>query len=69
VLFRDPETGDELRVDVTEMRRRYRVEVEEAVARWRGRLGGAGVEHHLVDTGQPLEQALKAVVRARGRMG
>lgn len=69
VRFRDPETGEELRVDVAEMRRRYRSEVEEAVARWRARLAGAGVEHHLVDTGQPLQQALRAVLRNRARMG
>lgn len=67
--FQDPETGDELQVDVSELRRRYRLEVDESVARWRSRLGGAGVAHHLVDTGQPLEQAMKAVLRTRGRMG
>ncbi|TVR61702.1 MAG: DUF58 domain-containing protein [Gemmatimonadales bacterium] len=69
VRLRDPETGDELRADIGELRRRYRLEVDEAVARWRSRLGGAGVGHHLVDTGQPLEQALKAVLKTRSRMG
>ena len=69
ILFRDPETGDELRVDVAEVRGRYRAEVEAAVAHWRARLAVAGVEHHLVDTGSPLQQTLRAVLRSRARMG
>jgi uncharacterized protein (DUF58 family) len=69
VRFRDPETGDELRVDVTEVRREYREAVDRAVKEWRAELRSAGMEYVLLDTSRPLTTSLRAFLEKRGRLG
>ena len=39
------------------------------LARVRGTLTAAGVDYHLVETSQPLEQTLLALIIARSRLG
>jgi uncharacterized protein (DUF58 family) len=69
VRFRDPESGDELRVDVTEMRRDYHAAVERAVEEWRGSLRPHGIDYHLLDTSLPFARALRLVLGKRARLG
>jgi uncharacterized protein (DUF58 family) len=69
VRFRDPETGDELRVDVPELRQDYREAVDRAVEAWRRALGPHGIEYHLVDTSLPLSRVLRTALDKRTRLG
>lgn len=69
VLFKDPETGEELRVDVQEMRGVYREAVGRAVEEWRRALAPTGIEYHLVDTGEPLSRGLRWALTRRSRLG
>ncbi len=69
VQFHDPESGEEMRVDVPEMRAAYREAVDRAVEEWRRRLGPQGIEYHLVDTSLPLARTLRAVLTKRSRLG
>lgn len=69
VLLRDPESAEEVRVDVTELQRDYRDAVDGAIAEWRRRLRAAGIEYHLVDTSAPLSRTLRAVLLKRSRLG
>jgi len=69
VRFRDPETGDELRVDVPEMRRDYRAAVDQAVDEWRRSLRPHGIDYHLLDTSLPLARALRLALDKRSRLG
>jgi uncharacterized protein (DUF58 family) len=69
VLFRDPESGEELRVDVQEMRRDYREAVGRAVEEWRRALAPSGIDYHLVDTGEPLSRSLRWALNRRSRLG
>ncbi len=67
--FRDPETGEELLVDVTEVREDYRDAVELALNEWRRALRPAGVDYVLVDTAAPLATVLRAFLSKRERLG
>jgi uncharacterized protein (DUF58 family) len=69
VRFRDPETGEELRVDVPEMRREYREAVERALEEWRRQLRPSGIDYHVMDTSIPLTKALRAALEKRARLG
>jgi len=69
VHFLDPETGEEMRVDVPEMRKEYREAVDQAVEEWRRNLGPRGMDYHLVDTSLPISRALRAVLTKRSRLG
>ncbi len=69
IRFRDPETGDELKVDVPEMRRDYRAAVDRAVEEWRRSLRPHGIDHHLLDTSLPLSRALRLALAKRARLG
>jgi len=69
IRFRDPETGEELRVDVTEVRDEYRSAVDRAVEKWRGELRSLGAEYALLDTSRPLVTSLRAFLDKRRRLG
>ena len=68
-LFRDPETGEELLVDLAEVREDYRDAVERALDEWQRTLRPAGVDHLLIDTSAPLASTLRAFLRKRERLG
>lgn len=68
-LFRDPETGEELLVDLAEVREDYRDAVQRALTEWERTLRPAGVDHLLVDTSAPLAGTLRAFLRKRERLG
>ena len=67
--FRDPETGEELLVDVSEVRQDYHDAVERALEEWRRALRPVGIEYMLVDTSAPLAAVLRAFLRKRERLG
>ncbi len=67
--FRDPETGEELLVDVSEVRQDYRDAVERAVGEWRRALRPSGIDYVLVDTSTPLAGVLREFLRKRERLG
>jgi uncharacterized protein (DUF58 family) len=67
--FRDPETGEEMLVDVSEIREDYRDAVEAALGEWRRALEPTGIDYVLVDTSLPLASTLRAFLRKRERMG
>jgi uncharacterized protein (DUF58 family) len=69
VRFRDPESGEELRVDVAEVRGEYRQAVDRAVDEWRSALRSRGMEYVLLDTSLPLASSLRAFLQKRGRLG
>ncbi|MFW6200402.1 MAG: DUF58 domain-containing protein [Gemmatimonadota bacterium] len=69
VRFTDPETDEELRVDVSEIRDAYRDAVESALDGWRRRLLPRGIDYHVLDTSAPLGPGLRAVLSKRGRLG
>jgi uncharacterized protein (DUF58 family) len=65
--YRDPESGQELRVSVPEIRAAYREAVEAAIRDWRATLHPSGVDYHVVDTGLPFGPTLRRVLHARAR--
>ena len=67
--FRDPETNEEMLVDVSEVKQDYRDAVERALDQWRRALRPAGIDYVLVDTSAPLAAVLRAFVRKRERLG
>jgi hypothetical protein len=67
--FRDPETAEELLVDVSEVRREYREAVSRAIDEWTRALRPSGIEYQVVDTSQPLGQVLRAFLRKREKLG
>jgi len=67
--FQDPESGEELLVDVSEVREDYRDAVEAALEEWRKALRPSGIEYVLVDTSAPLSSMLRAFLRKRSRVG
>ena len=69
VRFRDPESGEELRVDVAEVRGEYRHAVDRAVDEWRSALRSRGMEYALLDTSLPLASSLRAFLEKRSRLG
>ncbi len=69
VRFFDPETGDEMGVNVPDVRSEYRSAVNEAVAEWRGALRPHGIEYGVIGTEQPLASALRRYLQKRQRLG
>lgn len=67
--FQDPETGEELLVDVSEVREDYQDAVKAALEEWRKALQPLGIEYVLVDTSAPLVSVLRAFLRKRERLG
>lgn len=67
--FVDPETDEELPVSVADLRREYRDAVAHALEEWRRELVPQGIDYVLVQTDQPLVQALRAYLHKRERLG
>jgi uncharacterized protein (DUF58 family) len=67
--FVDPESGEELLVDVAEVREDYREAVERALRDWGRALRPVGIEYELVDTSRPMTGALRAFLRKRSKLG
>jgi len=67
--FLDPETGEDLRIDVSEVRTAYRDAVARAIAEWTARLRAAGIDYEVIDTSRPLGLALRAFLGKRRRLG
>lgn len=67
--FYDPETGEELLVNVADIRSEYRDAVTAALGEWERSLKPHGIEYQVVDTDQPLSLALRAYLRKRERLG
>jgi uncharacterized protein (DUF58 family) len=63
------ETAHKLLVNPAAIRRDYLDRMDGFLTKVRGMLTAAGVDYHLVDTGQPLEQTLLALLIARSRLG
>ncbi len=62
VRFRDPETGEDVQVDVAEVRGKYREAVERAIEEWRRALRPGGIRYHVVDTSRPLGSVLRTLL-------
>ena len=67
--FVDPETGEEVPVNVADLRAEYREAVARALEEWRRTLVPQGVDYTILDTDQPLVHALRAYLRKRERLG
>jgi uncharacterized protein (DUF58 family) len=67
--FEDPESGEDLLVDVSEVRREYREAVNRAIDEWRRALRPSGIDYHVVDTSQPLGLVLRALLGKRQKLG
>lgn len=67
--FVDPETHEELRVSVADVRSAYRDAVKNALVEWERSLRPHGIDYVTVDTDQPLSLALRAYLRKRERLG
>ncbi len=67
--FRDPESGEDLVVDVSDVRREYREAVEAAIGEWRAALRPAGISYEVLDTSAPFGPPLRAFLGKRARSG
>jgi uncharacterized protein (DUF58 family) len=67
--FEALETSHRLLVNPAAIKRDYLERMEAFLARTRRTLTAAGVDYHLVETSQPLEQTLLALLVARSRLG
>jgi uncharacterized protein (DUF58 family) len=65
--FRDVESASEVFADPAAVRRDYLAAVGGFIDTYRQQLGGAGIDYHLLDTSKPLDLALVAYLKARGR--
>ncbi len=69
VRFFDPESREELRVSVPDMRLEYREAVANAIAEWERATRPYGIDYCMVETGQPFSLALRAYLRKRQGLG
>lgn len=67
--FVDPESGEELRVSVPDIRTEYREAVDEALAEWQRNLAPHGIDYAVLETHRSLSTGLRAVLRKRERLG
>jgi uncharacterized protein (DUF58 family) len=67
--FEALETDHKMLVNPAAIKRDYLDRMEAFLTKVRGTLTAAGVDYHLVDTGQPLEQTLLSLLVARSRLG
>jgi uncharacterized protein (DUF58 family) len=67
--FEALESAHKMLVNPAAIRRDYLDRMEAFLARVRGALTAAGVDYHLVETSQPLEQTLLSLMVARSRLG
>ncbi|MBL8138636.1 MAG: DUF58 domain-containing protein [Acidobacteria bacterium] len=65
--FRDVESASEVFADPAAVRGEYLAAVGGFIDTYRQQLGGAGIDYHLLDTSKPLDLALVAYLKARGR--
>lgn len=65
--FRDMETADEVLAVPGAVREQYLQAISELVAYYRRELGGAGIDHVLLDTSKPLDTALMSYLMTRRR--
>jgi uncharacterized protein (DUF58 family) len=63
------ETPNKILVNPAAIRRDYLERMDAFLARTRGALTAAGIDYHLVQTDQPLEQTLLRLLVARSRLG
>ncbi len=67
--FFDPETNNELLVSIPDIRIEYRAAVADALEEWRDNLRPHGIDYHVLETDQPLSNALRTYLRKRERLG
>lgn len=67
--FIDPETQEEVRVSIPDVRSAYREAVQDALSEWKRSLRSHGIDYVTVDTSRPLSLALRAYLRKRERLG
>ena len=67
--FFDPETDDELTVNVADVRLAYRRAVRDALGEWDRGLRPHGIDYVVVGTETPLSRALRHYLRKRERLG
>ncbi len=65
--FRDVESAHEVFADPAAVRGDYLKAVGGLIDTYRRELGGAGIDYQLLDTSKPLDLALVAYLKARGR--
>lgn len=65
--FRDMESASEVFADPAAVRGDYLAAVGGFIDTYKQQLGGAGIDYHLLDTSKPLDLALVAYLKARGR--
>jgi uncharacterized protein (DUF58 family) len=65
--FRDVESASEVFADPAAVRGDYLAAVGSFIDTYKQQLGGAGIDYHLLDTSKPLDLALVAYLKARGR--
>jgi uncharacterized protein (DUF58 family) len=65
--FKDLEAGDELMAVPSVVRDDYLAALNDAMARYKRDLGGAGIDYRLLDTSEPLEFALLSYLSTRGK--
>jgi uncharacterized protein (DUF58 family) len=67
--FEALESAHKMLVNPAAIRRDYLDRMEAFLAKVRGSLTAAGVDYHLIETSQPLEQTLLSLMIARARLG
>ena len=67
--FYDPETAEELNVNVADVRSAYRDAVKDALAEWDRGLRPHGIDYVVVGTETPLSRALRFYLRKREHLG
>jgi uncharacterized protein (DUF58 family) len=67
--FESLETAHKLLVNPAAIRHDYLERMEAFLARTRGTLKAAGIDYHLTETSQPLEETLLELLVARSRLG
>jgi uncharacterized protein (DUF58 family) len=67
--FFDPETGQEMDVNVADVRSAYRDAVRDALGEWDRGLRPHGVDYVVVGTEEPLSRALRFYLRKREHLG
>jgi uncharacterized protein (DUF58 family) len=67
--FFDPETGQEMQVNVADIREDYRDAVRKALSEWERSLRPHGIDYEVVDTDRSLSRALRAYLHKRERLG
>ena len=65
----DPETGDELNVNIADVRAAYRDAVKDALEEWDRGLRPHGIDYVVVGTETPLSRALRFYLRKREHLG